>query len=84
MDRLRSTRDAADVIGLTPQTLRNLVSEGAFTEDETWRESRTRRVFTEKGLQRFIDERKARGKELGPLFKRKSKRRTPPDNGKSS
>jgi hypothetical protein len=78
MDRLFPTRPAAEILGIAPQTLRNHVWQGDFTPDETWRESPNRRVFTEAGLQRFRDERKASGENLGPLFPPKS-----PTKGKS-
>ena len=71
LDRIYSTRQAAELLGLSPQTLRNQVSQGAFKADETWRESRSRRVFTEKGLQRFRDERRSNDEKLGSLFPKK-------------
>jgi hypothetical protein len=75
MDHLYKTRNAAEFLGMAAQTLKNLVSQGAFREDETWRENRTRRVFTEKGLQRFQDDRRKNGAKLGPLFPKKKKGR---------
>jgi hypothetical protein len=75
VDRLYATRDAAELLALTAKTLRNLVSQGAFGPDETYRTSRTRRVFTERGLQRYLDEQKAKAAKLGPLFDREHKKR---------
>ena len=60
LDRLYPSDEAGKVLGgLASKTMRNLVAQGVFTPEETWLDSPTHRVFTEAGLRRVRELRKA-------------------------
>ena len=67
-DGLYTTGEAADIFRISSKTLRTWVSNGVFLPSESWRENRTRRVFTGAGIRRLLGERRAAGAKHGPLF----------------